>query len=463
MQFLFTFIFLLIPLVYSLPAASPKSGTDFDFNQEIETFVEQAFNQDDPSQAAAAAASFEEFLVNVFNYDQADGQVDGQVLKVFEKRDANTEQTIEGILKAVNNSGVIWTLLDSVADDPSRIEYIGNLTSSFLKNYNITLNIADLLRESSSLTENLNITGLLSAVENSGLITSLLDGILLDENFRPRLVDLIDRLVLSQKNVLLYIFAGVLSKRDLMADGELVNVLLKRATSNDDSYSGSLGSFLNNAASTVLSSSLVSNAVADVLNALNDTGFLVYATKRFLSSDSYINMTVALVNDIVSSSSVTIDTSGLNITELISGTLGNPKEIAALVGSLLSGDSSQTSQLSNYLGRYSGALSQILQDLEKKGLFAELNSYIFGDSTTKASATATATATATSSANGKNVANNNNKDAATSGSATSNSLTSSNTKSASNGAGAVIYTGSNTQTTFLKALTILFGGALLFL
>ena len=57
---LFTFIFLLIPLVYSLPAASPKSGTDFDFNQEIETFVEQAFNQDDPSQAAAAA-SFEEF------------------------------------------------------------------------------------------------------------------------------------------------------------------------------------------------------------------------------------------------------------------------------------------------------------------------------------------------------------------------------------------------------------------
>ena len=228
MQFLFTFIFLLIPLVYSLPAASPKSGTDFDFNQEIETFVEQAFNQDDPSQAAAAAASFEEFLVNVFNYDQADGQVDGQVLKVFEKRDANTEQTIEGILKAVNNSGVIWTLLDSVADDPSHIEYIGNLTSSFLKNYNITLNIADLLLESSSLTENLNITGLLSAVENSGLITSLLDGILLDENFRPRLVDLIDRLVLSQKNVLLYIFAGVLSKRDLMADGELVNVLLKR-------------------------------------------------------------------------------------------------------------------------------------------------------------------------------------------------------------------------------------------
>lgn len=462
MQFLFTFIFLLIPLVYSLPAASPKSGTDFDFNQEIETFVEKAFNQDDPSQAAAAA-SFEEFLVNVFNYDQADGQVDGQVLKVFEKRDANTEQTIEGILKAVNNSGVIWTLLDSVADDPSHIEYIGNLTSSFLKNYNITLNIADLLLESSSLTENLNITGLLSAVENSGLITSLLDGILLDENFRPRLVDLIDRLVLSQKNVLLYIFAGVLSKRDLMADGELVNVLLKRATSNDDSYSGSLGSFLNNAASTVLSSSLVSNAAADVLNALNDTGFLVYATKRFLSSDSYINMTVALVNDIVSSSSVTIDTSGLNITELISGTLGNPKKIAALVGSLLSGDSSQTSQLSNYLGRYSGALSQILQDLEKKGLFAELNSYIFGDSTTKASATATATATATSSANGKNVANNNNKDAATSGSATSNSLTSSNTKSASNGAGAVIYTGSNTQTTFLKALTILFGGALLFL
>lgn len=462
MQFLFTFIFLLIPLVYSLPAASPKSGTDFDFNQEIETFVEQAFNQDDPSQTAAAA-SFEEFLVNVFNYDQVDGQVDGQVLKVFEKRDANTEQTIEGILKAVNNSGVIWTLLDSVADDPSRIEYIGNLTSSFLKNYNITLNIADLLLESSSLTENLNITGLLSAVENSGLITSLLDGILLDENFRPRLVDLIDRLVLSQKNVLLYIFAGVLSKRDLMADGELVNVLLKRATSNDDSYSGSLGSFLNNAASTVLSSSLVSNAAADVLNALNDTGFLVYATKRFLSSDSYINMTVALVNDIVSSSSVTIDTSGLNITELISGTLGNPKKIAALVGSLLSGDSSQTSQLSNYLGRYSGALSQILQDLEKKGLFAELNSYIFGDSTTKASATATATATATSSANGKNVANNNNKDAATSGSATSNSLTSTNTKSASNGAGAVIYTGSNTQTTFLKALTILFGGALLFL
>ena len=77
-----------------------------------------------------------------------------------------------------------------------------------------------------------------------------------------------------------------------MADGELVNVLLKRATSNDDSYSGSWEVSLI-MLSTVLSSSLVSNAVADVLNALNDTGFLVYATKRFLSSDSYINMTVA--------------------------------------------------------------------------------------------------------------------------------------------------------------------------
>ena len=74
-----------------------------------------------------------------------------------------------------------------------------------MKNYNITLNIADLLLESSSLTENLNITGLYQLWKIQGLITSLLDGILLDENFRPRLVDLIDRLVLSQKNVLLYI------------------------------------------------------------------------------------------------------------------------------------------------------------------------------------------------------------------------------------------------------------------
>lgn len=463
MQFLFTFIFLLIPLVYSLPAASPKSGTDFDFNQEIEQFVEKTFNQDDPA-SVAAAASLQEFLIDVFNYDDNKNQEEKEeeeALKVFEKRDASTEQTIEGVLVAVNNSGVIWNLLDSIANDPSRIEYIGNLTSSFLKNYNITLNIADLILESSSLTENLNITGLLSAVENSGLITSLLDGILLDENFRPRLVDLIDRLVLSQKDVLLYIFAGVLSKRDFIIDSNLVNVLLKRAT-NDDPYSGSLGSFLNNAASTILSSSLVSNAAADVLNALNDTGFLVYATKRFLSSDAYVNMTVALVNDIVSSSSVTIDTSGLNLTELVTSALGNPKEIAALVGALLSGDSSaQTSQLSNILGKYSGALSQILQDLEKKGLFAELNSYIFGDSTTKTSATATATATSSSN-NDKDVANNN-KDAANSGSATSNSQTSTNTKRASNGAGAVIYTGSNTQTTFFKALSILFGGALLFL
>ncbi|KAL6453465.1 PGA45 Predicted GPI-anchored protein 45 [Candida maltosa Xu316] len=402
---------------------TPVTGTDFNFQKEIDTFVESSLPEH-------SQAMFYE-LIDVFNSNSD-----------LSKRDDQTEQTIESLLNAVNSSGIIWEVLDAVADSPSRIEYLSNLTTSLLKGRNITIKPADLLSESSDLTKNLNISGILAAVENSGLVTSLLDGLLLDTNFRPHLVDLIDRIVLSQKNVLLYIFAVYLSKRDSeFAETDLFE-LMKRA---DNQYAGSLGTFATNAIGSIVSSPLVANIAADVLNALNDTGFAVYFVQRFISTESYINMTGTLLSDIISSVSINIDTTGFNASSLVTGALGDPKAIASFVGSLLSGD---TSQLQGYVGKYAGAIGDILQDLEKKGLFAELNSYIFGDSS---SSTQASQSTSTASSNNKDV------------SVANVSTTATASKSSSAAAASIGLLNAESNTPFFKALTIVVGGALLML
>lgn len=144
----------------------------------------------------------------------------------------------------------------------------------------------------------------------------------------------------------------------MIVEDDLYELLGKRADDN----SGSLLAFANNAIGTILSSPLVASVTADFLNALNDTGVAVYTIQRFLSTESYLNMTGYLIKNILSSSSVQISTGGLNLTSLVGIALSNPKQVASLVGSLLDGD---TSQFLGYLGKYASAVGSIIKDLEK--------------------------------------------------------------------------------------------------
>ncbi|CCG22197.1 Pga45 protein [Candida orthopsilosis Co 90-125] len=496
-----TLFCLFTSLVHCIPTSPIPQGAELSIREELDQLVESNWDSNDAS----------------LYYDLIDMFSDEDLLHKREDDDDNLQNTINYVLEKLNSSGIIWELLDAIADHPERIDYLANLTSSLLGGMNITINVGDILSGDSalsSLTQFINVTAIVDAVMDSGLVTSLADGLLLDSNFRPRLADIINRVVWSQRDVLLYIFGSVFQKRDHLfrraevddqdisvwssllraAEGEVSgsttttssatanpssftidpNVLssilnlnsqvaqtqsssssTQRATSSasratssasratssasrstnsalvasassalsalaspsttrssssnssttssssravatttssrstsssSSEYSGSLGEFVENAAGTVLGSNIVGTVATDVLNALNDTGFAVYFVKRFLSDDAYVNMTAALANSLLSSGTISIDLSSVNVTSLIDQVLGDPSTIIGAVSGLLSGNSSA---LSGTLGKYSGAIQSLIGDIEATGLFARLNNYIFGDSSSSSTATQT--------------------------------------------------------------------------
>lgn len=498
-----TLFCLVTSLVHCIPTSPIPQGAELSIREELDQLVESNWDSND--------ASLYYDLIDMFN--------DEDLLHKREDDDDNLQNTINYVLEKLNSSGIIWELLDALADHPERVEYLANLTSSLLGGMNITINVGDILSGDSalsSLTQFINVTAIVDAVMDSGLVTSLADGLLLDSSFRPRLADIINRVVWSQRDVLLYIFGSVFQKRDHLfrraevddqdisvwlsllraAEGEVSgsatttssatanpssftidpNVLssilnlnsqvaqtqsssssTQRATSSatratssasrstnsalvasassalsalaspsttrsassnssatsfssravatttssrstsvsSSEYSGSLGEFVENAAGTVLGSNIVGTVATDVLNALNDTGFAVYFVKRFLSDDAYVNMTAALANSLLSSGTISIDLSDVNITSLVDQVLGDPSTIIGAVSGLLSGNSSA---LYGTLGKYSGAIQSLIGDIEATGLFARLNNYIFGDSSSSSSAAPTSARSTSSSA-----------------------------------------------------------------
>ncbi|CAI5757819.1 unnamed protein product [Candida verbasci] len=534
-QIIISVVGVLTSIAYSLPATPVQQfeiiPQNVDFQSELDSFVESNFDEKEVN------LYYE--LMDIFHQED------------LSKRDEQTEQIIGNILLAVNQSGIIWDLLDAIADDPSRVEWLTNLTSNFFQGQNITISLDSLTSLGSSdsllgaLASQLNISAIIGAVENSGLVGSLLDGLLLDENFRPYLVNLIDKIVLSLKNVLLYIFSGLLAKRDLIPGNDLMEIFKRAettqsintaqlaslfaqataeansqqttqqqaqstqsintaqlaslfaaasaeqaqstqsintaqlaslfaaasaeqasqtttgtslrssqsasissartsassvldtlqsrasasssidessrssarantsssslsgtiaASTTSNAYSGSLASFAANAGGAIVSSPVVGSIAEDFLNALNDTGFAVYFVKRFISTESYVNLTGDLIGAVINSGAFHLDLSGLNITDLVDEALSDPTAIVTFVGSLLTGDSSAiTSTLAEYWGKYGSALQSILSDLEANGLFAELNQYIFGDGSTsvtpQSQATSTQQSTTTSNQN----------------------------------------------------------------
>ncbi|KAI5958291.1 hypothetical protein KGF57_002646 [Candida theae] len=494
-----TLFCLFTSLVQCVPTSLIAQGPELSIKEELDQLVESRLDSND--------ASLYHELIEMFSDEDL-------LYKRDDNNDQNLQNTINYVIETLNSSGIIWDLLDTIADNPSRVDYLTNLTSSLLGGMNITINVADILNGNSpmsSLTKYVNVTAIYDAVMNSGLVTSLADGLLLDSNFRPRLADIVNRVVWSQRDLLLYIFSTVFQKREYLlkragVDQEDINLwssLLRaadaeggstttsssnpsaftidpnifsslmnlnsqaaqtqssrasssvRATSSSSSarptsanskvsasassalsvlgsaastaltasanssaspsssraaattsssrtssvssseYSGSLGSFVENAAGAVLGSNVVGTIATDVLNSLNDTGFAVYFVKRFLSDDAYVNMTAALANSLLSSGTINIDVSGLNVTSLVDTVLGDPSTIVGAVGSLLSGNSSA---LSGVMSKYSGAIQSLIGDIEATGLFANLNSYIFGDSSSSASSSATQTSAASSTA-----------------------------------------------------------------
>ncbi|KAF8001621.1 hypothetical protein HF325_004122 [Metschnikowia pulcherrima] len=200
---------------------------------------------------------------------------------------------------------------------------------------------------------------------DSGVVNSLLDGILLDTSYRPVLAGIISRLLEGNKNLVNYMIRNVFKslKRD--------QILSKRQNS------GTLETFVGNVISTVLSSLLVSNVASDVLVALNETQFLTTTVKRFLANEGYQNMTAQLVLDMLNSGDITFNSRMINITSLADKALSKPQVLVTLVSNLLSGKISLPA-----LGKYNSAVSAILKEVENEGVFADLNQSTIATSTT---------------------------------------------------------------------------------
>jgi hypothetical protein len=389
----FFFLWVFAAVAMALPRAMPVPDTSFDLQEIMDDFFDEA-----------SIPELDQFYLMANLY----------------KRD---ERTVENLLEYVNKSGIIFDLLDQIADYPERVQAIGNLTVGLLGNLP-PIDLSNLLlpKNMGSMTNNSYINILLK----SGLVESLADGLLLDESFRPVLVNLTYRIVDANKNVILYIVDGVLAKRDLE----------KRA--ND--YSGTLSEFAKNILGSVLGSKLFKDSFADIANALNDTGIAVYVVKKFLSDDAYLNMTATLASDVIHSGAINI-TGTPNITKIIGGVLSDPSALGKLVSGALSGNV----DLKGIFGKYSPAIKGIIQGLERKGLFEELNNYIFPSSSSQAPQTTSnkKQAQATLSVTTKAVK----KDGASS--------------SSSKGAGAVTPHNNSLMRALFYIQSLIFGGALI--
>lgn len=414
------FIFSLITtFVAAVPLVSPSSEV-FDIGTMFDEVIDAGLYSDDN--------------LNLFDYlDSSMDELHDLLVQDAYGLNKRSEATVASILELVNKSGVIWDLLDLIAGHPTRIEFIANTTAQLISSLGGgSIDISQL----GEVAAGLNITEIFNIVKDSGLVTSILDGVLLDEDFRPVLVKLIERVVYAGEPLLKYVINVYLQKR----------ALEKRADN-----SGSLETFVGNIISTVLSSNLFTGIINDTVNALNDTGIAVYVIKRFIADESYQNMTADLLKDIYNTGVIDIGkaSSSLNITSIVGSALDNPTQIVSLVGKLLSGDLDLLG-----LGKYAGAIKQIIKDLENDGLFANLNSNLWPKST--------ATSKASSSSSGSATANK--KDVATGSSSSSATAAASSSSSKSHDSGALnLYQKASSPfaqgVLFIQSL--IFGGALL--
>lgn len=286
---------------------------------------------------------------------------------VNKKRDE--ELTIENILIKFNESQILFKGVDALSESKKAQELIVNATTFLLKQVG-NVNLTSLLYTTSKL--HLNVSGIYYTVEKSGLIQSTLDGILLDESYRPVLVKLVERIVYPNLDAIYFLMQKYLHPASNK----------KRADDSD-----SLEQFATNIISTVLHSQVFSETLTDLLNALNDTGVAVYTIKRLIASEQFQNLTVSLFKDIYATGAIKLNLSSLNISAIVDYFLKDPKVLTSALTGVMSGGNN----LGATFGKYTDGVKGIIKDLEDDGFFVTLNDYLFSSSTLAVSTSSTTT------------------------------------------------------------------------
>lgn len=224
----------------------------------------------------------------------------------FSKRDSFLS-TLESLLHAVNDSGVIIDVLHLIADSPEEMNTLANyivqilvsaLTNNPIAGLNITVN----------LTEILDIT------LSSGIIESTLSGLAINDANRDQLADNVGSVLVNHTWIpKLIVQTGNTGKiswkttfdliqntqsKDPGFNGttyskrELDTILEKRASNS--SYSGSLNSFINNLVGSAIASDLFGESLDSILTAINNSGIVV-PTVLSVTQDSKIQGMVGFI------------------------------------------------------------------------------------------------------------------------------------------------------------------------
>lgn len=212
-----------------------------------------------------------------FEVDALDNLLDGAA-RIF-KRDDGALNTIEQILIQTNKSGILWDLVDGIAASNLLIDNIANLAVSVLNGNTSAI-------EGLGVKIELNTLDLVATVMQSGIITLVADGLLLNEANRQKLAGvlgnslendvwiskLLQGLGDGDEPLVDYIANTIKytkSKNPRHQDQLRQRVLSLERRANTE---GLAQLFFGNLINTVLQSQLVSGSLSDVLVALNDTG-----------------------------------------------------------------------------------------------------------------------------------------------------------------------------------------------
>ncbi|CAN3359444.1 hypothetical protein DICA3_D03994 [Diutina catenulata] len=280
-------------------ATTSVAALDFDIALDLDPRAVHEVEQSEASQL------WQEFLAR---------HLDDEELFGASKRALS--DTIEGLLTNVVDSGTIWSLLDSLAENPDTVSNLGTVLgnaidagSSFISEDTINALIP-------------SIMPVLSQVADSGVIGSTVDSLFYNETNRDILADSLGNLLRSPNStwfttllkdigegtplsmdVINSLINNVESKDPSTADHIVRESVFgssskqKRAESSGN-YTGSLNEFLGNVVGSISNSNILSNVVGDVAKALNDSGVLPSIILRFVNTTEYTEMTKTLISSI---------------------------------------------------------------------------------------------------------------------------------------------------------------------
>lgn len=284
------------------------------------------------------------------------------ISNVFQRID--TTEFIENILNLVNRSNIIFDVLDLVAYNPDAISLIADTVTTL-----VAEDWTELSETADNIPIDLDYTILYEQVMSSGILSSLLDGILLDKSYRPVLVRYFIQILKKNKNLLNYMVHNLFeqSKRDESLSISDLTATLESFSMSD--LTATLLSYVNIFAAP-LNSDLAERFAFNTLVALNNTQFLTHTVKRILADEGYQNMTAQLAIDFFKSGVVVVNGELFSTSDILEAIVSAPSPVEGIVKQVLSGNFHFPA-----LGKYAPAVKEILQDIENSGTFAELKRY----------------------------------------------------------------------------------------